>query len=100
MFITEPGPLPTSQPGKLSVPFNPEFLPGRERQLLQHQHGPRQLGVHEVRPLPDQGGKLSQLRVNHHPHPLHPSHLHQILLIFGQCNEETDRKFSETKIIP
>ena len=31
---------------------------------------------------------------------LHPSHLHQILLIWGQCNEETDRKFSETKIIP
>ena len=64
LFVTEPGPLPTSQPGKLSVSFNPELLPGRKRQLLQHQHGPRELGVHEVRPLPDQGGKLSQLRVN------------------------------------
>ena len=107
MFITEPGPLSTSQPGKLPVSFNPEFLPGREhQQLLQHQHGPRELGVHEVCPLPDQGGKLSQLRVNPSPPffllplpPLNPSH--QTILIWGQCNEETDRKFySETQIIP
>ena len=59
---------PTTDPSlgclfwKLSVSFNPEFFPGREhQQLLQHQHGPRELGIHEVRPLPDQGGEQPQL---------------------------------------
>ena len=65
--------------------FNPEFLPGREhQQLLHHQHGPRELGIHEVRPLPDQGGELSQLRVNPPPTPPPappPSPPRQILLI-------------------
>ena len=64
LLFSESSPLPTSQSGKLPLSL-PSKLPWSWRRtrpiLLQHDGDIREQRVHEVGPLPDQGGEQPQL---------------------------------------
>ena len=62
-LFSEPSSLPAPQPGQLPVPLSSE-LPWsrpRPRPVLRQHYGDGEHRVHEVGPLPDQGGEQPQL---------------------------------------
>ena len=63
LLFPEPSSLPPPQPGQLPVPLSSElsWSRPRPRPVLRQHNGDREHRVHEVGPLPDQGGEQPQL---------------------------------------